>query len=246
MLLLKSKRRIPLKEIITDAFVDIHSHLLPGIDDGVETILQSAFILERFQELGIKKVITTPHVMKDVWPNSKEIIQTKLSETQKALRTLGIEQIKLEASAEYMLDDGFHELITKNEVLPLHKKYLLLEMSNFAPPINLNDLLFEIKVQNYTPILAHPERYSFYHNHMEQYKALKKAGVLFQLNMLSLYGHYGDKVKENAGILLAEGLIDFIATDIHNYRHLDLLEQGIPQTYKKGIARIMENHKVFW
>ena len=81
---------------------------------------------------------------------------------------------------------------------------------------------------------------------MEQYKALKKAGVLFQLNMLSLYGHYGEKVKENAGILLAEGLIDFIATDIHNYRHLDLLEQGIPQTYKKGIAKIMENHKVFW
>ena len=239
------KRKVPLHEIIPNNYVDIHSHLLPGIDDGVKTIFQSAYILEQFQELGVQKVITTPHVMQDVWPNSSTTIRQNLSETKKTLGSLGIKHIDLDVGAEYMMDDLFYTLISDNDIIPLYKEYILVEMSTFNAPININEVLFEIKLKNYMPILAHPERYSFYHKNINLYKKLKDMGFLFQLNLLSVSGYYGEKTQEIALKLITEDLIDFVGSDIHNYTHLDILKEGFPSKYAKKINVLMQRNQVF-
>ncbi len=241
-----SKKKVPLSKIIPDNYVDIHSHLIPGIDDGVKTVYQSAYILEQFEKLGIKKAITTPHVMQQIWPNSSDTITDGLKNLKTVLPPLGISKIELQSSAEYMMDDLFYERIKENDILPLHNNYILVEMSTFSPPINLAEILFEIKVAGYIPILAHPERYAFYHqNDLKKYDELKQSGFLFQLNLLSLSGYYGDQVKTIATKLVDQSYIDFTGTDIHNYHHLRILEEGyLPKTAEK-VGLLMKNNSVF-
>ncbi len=240
------KKEVPLSKIIPDDYIDIHSHLIPGIDDGVKTIYQSAYILEQFERLGVKKVITTPHVMQQIWPNTSRIIKSGFEELRSVLHPLGISKIEVQASAEYMMDDLFFERIKNNDILPLHKNYILVEMSTFSPPINLSELLFEIKVAGYIPILAHPERYSFYHqNDLKKYAELKQSGFLFQLNLLSLSGHYGDKVKTFAKKLVDQNYIDFTGTDVHNYHHLGLLEDGFSPKIAEKVTELMKKNKIF-
>ncbi|TPN89101.1 tyrosine-protein phosphatase [Aquimarina algicola] len=240
-----SKRNVPFKEIIPDGYIDIHSHLIPGIDDGVKTVYQSAYILEQFEKLGIKKVITTPHVIKDVWPNSSLTITNGLKELKNVLKPLEINKINIQASAEYMLDTLFFERVINKDILPLHKNFILVEMSTFSPPINLNEMLFEIKLAGYTPILAHPERYSYYQNDIKKFEELKNSGFRFQLNLLSLSGYYGDKVKTLAKKLLDLGYIDFTGSDIHNYHQLEVLKKGIEHKTAKKVALIMQNNIAF-
>jgi len=226
--------------------VDIHSHLIPGIDDGVKTIYQAAYILEELEKFGIQKVITTPHVMQQVWPNSSTVITNNFKKIKEVLPKLGISKITLQTSAEYMMDDLFFELIKKNDILPLHKNYILVEMSTFDPPMNLKEILFEIKVAGYIPILAHPERYSFYHqNDLKKYAELKEQGFLLQINLLSLIGYYGDSVKSIAEKLIDKGYIDFTGTDIHNYHHLGILEEGFTPKISEKIIPIMRNNRIF-
>ncbi len=244
-MLFLSKKEIPLIEIIPEGYVDIHSHLLPGIDDGVKTIYQSAYILEEFQKLGIKKIITTPHVMQEIWPNSSQTILQKLEELRSILPPLGVTKISLHASAEYMMDDLFYKLIKENDILPLHKNYILVEMSTFNAPINLNEILFEIKLAGYIPILAHPERYSFYHDDLKKYDELKESGFLFQLNLLSLSGYYGDKVKSFAKKMIEQNYIDFTGTDVHNYHQLGVLQKGFQPKIAQKISDLMSNNIVF-
>ncbi|MDY8136270.1 tyrosine-protein phosphatase [Aquimarina sp. 2201CG5-10] len=239
------KKEIPFFQIVPDDYVDIHSHLIPGIDDGVKTIYQSTYIIERFKELGFKKIITTPHVMQEVWPNSSEIIRKKHLEMQSVLKTLNVTDIDFSVSAEYMMDDLFYTLLKNKDIIPLYDNYILVEMSTFNPPINLKEILFEIKLTGYTPILAHPERYSFYHNDLKKYEELKEAGILFQLNLLSLSGFYGEKVQDISMYLLSKGAIDFCGTDVHNYSQLELLEKGFFPKYAKKIIPIMERNSKF-
>jgi tyrosine-protein phosphatase YwqE len=240
-----SKKDVPFKEIVPNGYIDIHSHLLPGIDDGVKTIYQSGYILEQFESFGIKKVITTPHVMQDIWPNSSQTIISNLKKLKDSLTPLGIRNIELQAGAEYMIDDLFYERIKNNDILPLHNNYILVEMSTFAPPINLNEIVFEIKLAGYIPILAHPERYSFYQNDLKKYDILKKAGFLFQLNLLSMSGYYGDHIKFFAKKLINLGYIDFTGTDIHNYYQLQVLEKGFPDKVASKIIPLMKNNSKF-
>lgn len=239
-----SKKEVPLKEIIPDGYVDIHSHLLSNIDDGVKTVYQSAFIIEQFEKLGVKKIITTPHVMQEMWPNTTETIQSKLAEMQEVLQSLEI-NVSLHASAEYMLDDLFYQRVKKKDIIPLHNRYILVEMSTFSPPINLNEILFETKLAGYTIILAHPERYSFYENHLEKYTELKELGILFQLNLLSLSGYYGEQVKKTALKLITEGYIDFTGSDVHNYQQFEILEKGFYSKHTQKVVDIMNNNYIF-
>ncbi|MBQ4802026.1 histidinol phosphatase [Aquimarina sp. MMG015] len=239
-----SKKEINLKEIIPQGYVDMHSHLLPNIDDGVKTVYQSAYIIEQFRNLGVKKIITTPHVMQEVWPNTSEIIKSKHQEMKRVLSTLDLDII-LEASAEYMLDDLFYQRIKANDIIPLHEKYILVEMSTFSAPINLNELLFEIKLAGFSPILAHPERYSFYQDHMDKYIELKESGFLFQLNLLSISGFYGEKVKNKSLKLLAEGFYDFAGSDVHNYHQFEILEKGFLPKNAEKISALMKKNRSF-
>lgn len=238
------KKETPLREFIPQGYVDIHSHLLPGIDDGVQTIFQSAYIIEQFEKMGIERIITTPHIMQDVWPNTTAIIQDKLQSMQHTLKTLGI-NITLESGAEYMLDDLFVKRVKNKDILPIQGKYLLVEMSTFNPPIHLNEILFDLKVAGYIPVLAHPERYSFYHDDLKHFEELKAAGVLFQLNLLSLSGYYGENIKATALKLLGENLYDFTGSDIHNFQQYQLLEKGFNNRLSVKIAQIMKNNCFF-
>lgn len=239
------KKEIPLTEIFPEGFVDIHSHLLPGIDDGAKDLDNSLELITTMYEYGIKNFITTPHVLGDVYPNSSKTIQTKLQEVKEELIRRGINDITFRASAEYMLDEQFSERLKNNDILPLKDTFILVEMSYFNAPFNLYEMLFEIQLKGYKPILAHPERYNFYHAEFENYYKLKKAGCLFQLNLLSLTEQYGKGVLKTAQKLLKENMYDFVGTDTHHHNHLRLLKKIGTKKTKEQIAHLLENNKKF-
>jgi tyrosine-protein phosphatase YwqE len=240
------KKNIPLTDFFTNDFVDIHSHILPGIDDGAKDIAASIALIEKMSSYGIKNFITTPHILGGVYPNTPKIIKSKLQAVQDALVARNITDIKIAAAAEYMMDAQFSAIIKNEEaLLTLKDRFVLVEMSYFNAPINLYDVLFQLQLKGYTPILAHPERYHFYHTDFKSYYKLKQAGCLFQLNLLSLTNHYGKGVEKISKMLLKENMYDFIGTDTHHQSHLDmLLKIGTKSNFKK-IKHLIENNKIF-
>lgn len=204
---------------------DIHSHLLPGIDDGSPSMEKTINYIKELNKLGYKKLITTPHVKAGIYPNTPQIITKVLEQVQNALRAENIEVI-LEAAAEYLLDEEFENLLLNKQILSFdEKKYVLIEMSFIAPPPNLSEIIFSLKTQGYTPIMAHPERYGYWWDYIDKMSHLRDTGCLLQLNLLSLTGYYGKEVKQVATKLMELGLIDFVGTDLHHERHLIHLEQ---------------------
>ena len=237
------KKNIPLNQFFPKGFVDIHSHLLPGIDDGAKNLQSSIELIQKMSSYGIKNFITTPHVLGDVYPNSSKTIKEKLLEVQNELKRQNISDITISAAAEYMMDEQFVKLLEKDDILTLKDNYILVEMSYFSAPFNLYEVLFEIQLKGYKPILAHPERYNFYHTNFENYYKLKKAGCLFQLNLLSLTPQYGNNVQKISSKLLNEGLYDFVGTDTHHSKHLELLKKIGNEKIKKTIFHLLENNK---
>lgn len=242
---LLTKKVIPFELVVPKGYVDIHSHILPGIDDGAKTIYQSAFIVESFKNMGIKKMIATPHVIQDVWKNTTEIINSKLVEVRETLDGLDIKGIKVHASAEYMMDDMFYKRLKKKDILPLYDKFILVEMSTYGPPINLKEIVFEIRLAGFIPILAHPERYTFYNNEISKFEELKTLGFMFQLNLLSLSGYYGDTIKSFALKLLRLGYYDFSGSDVHNYYQLNELEKGFDEKISIDLEDLLQQNKIF-
>ena len=239
------KKKIPLTDFFTDGFVDIHSHLLPGIDDGAKDMDTSIALLLKMASYGIKNFITTPHVLGSVYPNSSEVIRQQLAAVKKELEKREIKDISIQAAAEYMLDGEFSALLDQKDILVLKDNYILVEMSYFSAPINLYELLFEIQLKGYKPVLAHPERYNFYHTDFKSYYKLKQAGCLFQLNLLSLTDQYGKGVQKTSEKLLKENLYDFVGTDTHHQNHLELLPKiGTKKTLEK-IKHLLNNNKKF-
>ena len=161
------KKKIPLNEFFPQGFVDIHSHLLPGIDDGAKDLETSIALIQKMASYGIKNFITTPHILGDVYPNTPEVIKRKLKEVTDELKRRNLLDISISAAAEYMMDEKFTDLIEKAQLLTLKDNLVLVEMSYFSPPINLYEILFQIQLKGYKPILAHPERYNSYHNNFE-------------------------------------------------------------------------------
>lgn len=237
------KKEIPLIEFFPKGFVDIHSHLLPGIDDGAKNLDDSIELISKMSSYGIRNFITTPHVLGDIYPNSTNVILQKLEEVKVELKKRNMNSISISVAAEYMLDNEFFMRLKNNDILTLKGNYILVEMSFFNEPFNLSDILFEIQLKGYRPVLAHPERYGFYHNNFEAFYKLKKAGVLFQLNLLSLTEHYGKKVQKTANKLINENLYDFVGTDTHHKNHLKLLEKIGTKKVKEKIFHLLENNK---
>ena len=234
-----------LRDLIPDNFIDIHSHLLPGIDDGAVTIGDTTVLIDGLQKIGFKKFITTPHVMGDVWKNTSEEINKKLSSTIAELKVPEIDK-RFRAAAEYMIDAEFWDLFKNQSLLCLKENYVLVEISYLNPPIQLYDILFELQVASYQPVLAHPERYNFYHDStMSHYKKLKNAGCLMQLNMLSATGYYGERVAKVADDLLKNGLIDFIGSDVHHSRHLEYMHKKIILKNYEYLTPIFQNNSIF-
>ncbi len=219
------KKITPLIEIIPEGFIDIHSHLLPNIDDGAKNIDDSIKLIKEFKKIGITNIITTPHILGSFWPNTPEIINDKLKVVKNELISQKITDINIHAAAEYMLDEKFMKLLYQKELLTIKDNYVLIELSYVNPPENVFDIIFEIQANGYTPILAHPERYLFYHYKFEIYKKFKEKGCLLQLNLLSLTNYYGSEVYRTAIQLLKHNLIDFAGTDTHNLNHIQYLKK---------------------
>lgn len=236
------KKKVQLKDYLS-GFVDIHNHILPGIDDGAGSIEDSISLIRKFSEIGVKEFIATPHIMNDYYPNTPETINTALVDVKKALQNEGLTEIRINAAAEYMIDQSFLELVQNGKLLTLKDNFVLVEMSYFQAPINLNEILFQLQTNKYRPVLAHPERYAFYHSrNLDMYKELKDRGCFFQLNILSLTGHYGKNIQETAFQLLDQQLIDYIGSDTHQMRHLDKLwEYKIEEKRAEQLKPILEN-----
>jgi len=240
------KKEIPLTEFFPIGMVDIHSHLLPGIDDGAKDIADSLALIERMASYGITRFVTTPHILGDLYPNTPAIIQEKLALVQEALTSIGWGHIHIRAAAEYMLDEQFAVLLEQGNLLTLKDNMVLVEMSYFSPPLNVYELLFQLQLKGYKPVLAHPERYFTYHKNPREFQKLKRAGCLFQLNLLSLTENYGKPVQKTAQLLLKESMYDFVGTDTHHQQHLDALQKISTKDNLKLLEGIMsENVRVF-
>ena len=223
------------KSGIFQGFTEWHCHILPGVDDGVETMEESLQILSCYEELGVQQVWLTPHIMEDV-PNTPDKLRQRFDQLCQSYQG----PITLHLAAENMVDNLFLERLATNDLLPLGSKgdHLLVETSYFNPPYRFRDILEDIKSRGYTPILAHPERYMYMDD--AYYLDLKKRGILFQLNLMSMLGYYGEPVRKKAQNLLISGLYSLCGTDIHSYDTLleALSDKSLTSKQVKTISQL--------
>jgi len=231
------KKKTSPKVEVPSLSVDVHSHLIPGIDDGAQSMEESIALLRKLQDLGYKKVITTPHIMCDTYGNTRSSILQGLNDLRKVVDYEGID-ICIEAASEYYLDEGFLPLIESKELLLIADKYLLFETSYTHRPVALEETIFEILAAGYVPLLAHPERYRYIKDPKNEYSTLKNLGVEFQVNINSFGGHYGKEAKKNALFLSQHGMIDFLGSDTHNMKHIENLSLVFNSSEYKDIYRL--------
>lgn len=201
--------------------VDMHSHLLPALDDGLQTMEETIQFIEELNKMGYEKLICTPHILSSVHPNTPETILPRLAEVRQALQEKNC-KVKIEAAAEYMIDYEFEQTIKRgDQLLTFGKNFILVEMSYLAPSPNLDQVIFDLRLAGLQPIIAHPERYNYYHHNFDAYKKMKDSGCWFQVNLLSLAGYYGKHIKKVGEKLIAAGMIDLVGTDMHHTNHLN-------------------------
>jgi protein-tyrosine phosphatase len=212
----KSKVEVDLSPLVAD----MHSHLLPGIDDGAPDSAASIELIKGMEALGYKKLVTTPHILWDMYKNDESTIG-------QAKKTLGnaMPMAHIKVAAEYYLDDHFDKLLESNTPLfTIKGNLVLVEFSFVEAPINHKEKLFNMEVRGYSPVLAHPERYLYFGSNKKMYDELKEAGYLFQLNILSLVGHYGKASYDLAHYLIKKKYVDFLGSDVHNLRHIEAIQ----------------------
>ena len=198
---------------------DIHSHFIPGIDDGSPNMETTIKLLQQMQKLGFSKVITSPHVMSDLYKNSSEIILKGLAIVRAELKVQNI-HIEVDAAAEYYLDYEFEQKIGKERLLTFGDNYLLVELSFVEPPKNLFDIIFRLQLEGYKVVLAHPERYHYFR--IQDYQDLVNRGVFLQINWLALIGYYSLQIKNKTEDLIKRDMVSFVGTDCHNIHHAEL------------------------
>ena len=201
---------------------DIHSHCIPGIDDGSPDMETTISLIKEMQGLGFKKVITTPHVMSDFYKNSSDIILKGLTDIRSELKVQNI-NMEIEAAAEYYIDYDFDQKIGKEKFLTFGDNYILVELSFMEAPENLFDIIFKLRLEGYNVVLAHPERYAFFT--MDDYEELVNRGVLLQINWLSIIGYYSPQIEQKTKDLIAADMVSFIGSDCHNMNHAELYEK---------------------
>ncbi len=224
------------KQISSQLKVDIHSHLIPAIDDGSQCMEESLTLLRGMEALGYEKIITTPHIMSDAYQNTPENINSGLKLLRNAAVNDGI-TMEIEAAAEYYLDDHFYELIKKGELLTLKDNYILFETSYFSKPLQLEEIIFSITSSGYIPVMAHPERYRYIKNPLVEYERFLELGVIFQVNLNSFAGHYGRKARELAFFLSKNRMISFLGSDIHHKKQIDTLRDVFNSKEFKDILK---------
>jgi tyrosine-protein phosphatase YwqE len=221
------KKKITIPSGLSGLRCDMHSHLIPGIDDGSPDLETSIRLIRGFMDLGYKKIITTPHINVDIFPNTPDIIDYGRAIVVEELQRLNIE-IEFRAAAEYLMDERFSQLLAAGEpLLTLKDNLVLVELSFAVPAINLKEILFDMQLKGYIPVLAHPERYLYFGANKKWYEQLRNVGCLFQLNLLSFAGHYGQDSKQLAEYLVKKRYVDLLGTDLHHERHLEILKSSV-------------------
>lgn len=206
--------------------IDIHSHIIPGIDDGVQTIEESVAMVSKMEQLGYSHIVATPHVMWDCYRNTPQIIQSGLEDVRQACKAAGL-SVKIDAAAEYFLDEHFNDLLDEGtQLLTLPGNRLLVELPYSTPLMNTSETLFSIIQKGYQPVLAHPERYTYFYSDPSVYKRLADQGCELQVNILSLTGYYGENIHRMARWLLKNKLVTFLGTDAHKIQHLDMIQKS--------------------
>lgn len=218
---------------------DMHSHLIPAIDDGSRSIDDSLFLIQGLADLGYKNIVTTPHTMSDYYKNTLEIINAGLQTVQKAVAEKGI-NVTINAASEYYVDFDFIQKIGNEKLLTFGDNYILIEFSFANPPQNIHDVIFELQTNGYKPVLAHPERYLYWSKNLQMYESFRDKDVLLQTNLLSLAGMYSPEAKHIAEYLVNNDMADFLGTDMHNSNHLKWLQN---LHVKESIAKKIADHK---
>ena len=237
------KSKPTLKDLIPEGFVDIHSHILPGIDDGAKNIEESLLLISKMKKLGFSKFIATPHTYPGLYENSNETIISSYNKIKSKV-------LNIKVASEYMIGAYLSERLEKKDLLTLDGKSLLTELSFISEPLNLREMIFKIQTNDYVPILAHPERYKFYHNDFKKYYTLKKLGCKFQINLLSVLGYYGKDVLKITDKLLSKNLVNFAGSDIHNIHQIDYInnpKNTVKLSYEniEKLEKVMNNNKIF-
>ncbi|HWK05448.1 MAG TPA: CpsB/CapC family capsule biosynthesis tyrosine phosphatase [Puia sp.] len=217
----------------------MHSHFIPGIDDGSPDMETSLRLIRGLIDLGYKKIITTPHILSDLYPNTPAIIGAGRQAVLTELKRQDI-LVDFQAAAEYLMDDRFTQMLEDDQpLLTLKDKMVLVELSFAVPSINLKEILFQMQIKGYQPVLAHPERYLYFGGNKDWYDQLKEAGCLFQVNLLSLKGYYGKASLELAQYLVKKKYVDLLGTDMHHERHLESLRS--PSQLQNTVDRLIDS-----
>jgi tyrosine-protein phosphatase YwqE len=219
---------------------DIHSHFVPGIDDGAKTLDDSIQMISALHEMGYKKVITSPHTMSDYYRNTSDIITMGAEAVKQELKKQDI-PVEFSAVSEYYLDFDFERKLKEEQLLTFGNNYLLFEISYMNPPDNLYHVIFEMQLKGYKPVLAHPERYNFWHSDFEKYEAFIDKGVMLQMNINSLTGYYSLGTKKIAEEMINKNMISFLGTDCHHMGHINLMKEVIYDPY---LQKLIESGKL--
>lgn len=203
---------------------DIHAHVIPGVDDGATDPANAADIIEGMREWGIKRIIASPHYTLGTFENTPAKLQPAYDALKEELKKRGTD-IDISFGGEYRIDDHFMNCLESGEISLMPNQHILIENSFLQEPGNLDRLVFDLQVKGLRPIMAHPERYAYYHNKFGRYQKLHDAGLSFQINLLSIAGAYGKEVEKIAEKLMDAGLVDYVGTDIHNLRHVEIINQ---------------------
>ena len=225
--------------------VDIHSHLLPGLDDGVKTFEEALTILRHFKALGYKKVITTPHVMSDIYRNTSESILEKSKALSLMIKQENLD-IELQTAAEYYLDEVLLSRVVNNTpLLTFGDRYLLFETNFLTEPLNLKEFIFQAATKGYRLILAHPERYIYLHKNFEKVQDLLTRGVLLQVNISSLTGYYSKQAQRMSYELIDRGWVHMLGSDCHHFPHAELLTRAHRNNhYQKALTLPLLNNSL--
>ena len=207
---------------------DMHSHVLPGIDDGAQTPEESIVLIKKMMDLGIRKIIATPHIMLDYYRNDHESIFNALAILKEELKVQNID-IDISAAAEHYFDESFEQRVEDRKVLTMGDNYVLFEFSFINQPINAVAVIQKMRDMGYKPILAHPERYNYMD--IDQLKRIRLMGCNLQLNTISLTGYYGKTTKKLAEEMVDNQMVDFISSDMHHPKHAQALEDALQTPY---------------
>ena len=236
---------------------DMHSHLLPALDDGVQTLEESFGLLTQFAAMGYKKMVMTPHIMGDFYKNSAENILPCLEKLRNFVKENNLE-IQLEAAAEYYLDEFLLEKLRKSEKLLTfgsgnnhinndtnnnQKKFILFETAFMSPPYFLDEAVFLMQSEGYQPVFAHPERYTYLYDNFYILDKMLEKGVLLQINLNSLGGYYAQGAQKLAEKLVQNNLVSFVGTDCHHEKHLKSLEKATKSKFYDKLfeAKLLNN-----